>query len=50
MTRSSLCGLLLIFAHVAVRHAAAQDAAGPRSTGLTLEQAFDLAREGGVLR
>lgn len=44
MTRWSSCGLLLACVLVAVRPAAAQDAAGPRTYDLTLEQALSLAR------
>jgi cobalt-zinc-cadmium efflux system outer membrane protein len=44
MTRWSSCGLLLACMLVAARPAAAQDAAGPRTYDLTLEQALALAR------
>ncbi len=44
MTRWISCGLLLACTLVAARPAAAQEAAGPRTYDLTLEQALDLAR------
>ena len=44
MTRWSSCGLLLACVIVAARPAAAQEAAGPRTYDLTMEQALALAR------
>lgn len=44
MTRWSSCGLLLACVLVAARPATAQEAAGPRTYDLTLEQALGLAR------